>query len=56
MYRTFHEKKCYQLAIKTAMTSSGAFDPGAINEFTKEDRNEVYGRLKQPLDSFRFLR
>jgi hypothetical protein len=56
VYRSFHENKCYQLSIRMAMASSGAFDPGTINEFTKEDWNEVHGRLKQSLDSFRFLK
>jgi hypothetical protein len=56
VYRSFHENKCYQLNIRTAMASSGAFDPGTIREFTKEDWNEVHGRLKQSLDSFKFLK
>jgi hypothetical protein len=56
VYRSFHENKCYQLSIRTAMASSGAFDPGTIREFTKEDWNEVHGRLKVALDSFRFLK
>jgi hypothetical protein len=55
VYRSFHENKCYQLSIRMAMASSGAFDPGTINEFTKEDWNEVHGRLKQAQDSFKFL-
>jgi hypothetical protein len=37
-----------------ATASSGAFDPGTINEFTTEDENEVQGRLKQVLNSFAF--
>jgi hypothetical protein len=56
VYRSFHKNKCYQLSIRTAMASSGAFDPGTIREFTKEDWNEVHGRLKGALDSFRFLK
>jgi hypothetical protein len=56
VYRTFHKNKCYQLAIRTAGASEGAFDPGSINEFSEADRNEVDGRLKKLLDSFRFLK
>jgi len=54
MYRTFHGNKCYELSIRMATASSGAFDPGTINEFTTEDENEVQGRLKQVLNSFAF--
>ena len=56
VYLTFHNNKCYQLAIRTAWASVGAFDPGTINEFTEADSNEVNGRLKQLLDSFKFLK
>ena len=56
VYRNFHENKCYELSIRIATTNAGAYDPGTINEFSKEDWNEVYGRLKQALDSFKFLK
>ncbi len=56
VYRSFHGNKCYELSIRMATASSGAFDPGTINEFTKEDENEVQGRLKQALNSFSFLK
>jgi hypothetical protein len=56
LYRAFHAGKCYQLGIRVATASSGAFDPGTTNEFTKEDWNEVNSRLRQALDSFKFLK
>ncbi len=55
VYRTFHRNKCYQLSIRVAFANSGAFD-GDINEFTKEDADEVRSRLEQARDSFRFLK
>jgi hypothetical protein len=56
VYRAFYKKKCYELAIRTAMTNPGAYDPGTINDFTKEDSDEIHGRLEQALESFRFLK
>ena len=55
VYRTFHENKCYELGIQTAM-ERGGYDASTIKKFTSEDRNEVQGRLKQALNSFAFLR
>lgn len=55
VYRTIHENKCYELSIRMAMASSGAFDPGTIKEFTKKDSDEVEGCLRESLKSFRFL-
>ena len=56
VYRTFHRGRCYELAIRTVMSSPGAFDPGTIKEFTKADWNEVQRPLKQALESFRFVK
>ncbi len=56
IYRVFHNGKCYELGIQQAYTSSGAFDPGAIQEFTKQDQADVHRRLRQALHSFRFLK
>lgn len=55
VYRTFHGNKCYQLSIRIAEADSGAFD-GDINEFTKEDMDEVRSRLEHARDSFLFLK
>ena len=56
IYRVFHNKKCYEVGVQEAHTSSAAYDPGTIKEFTKQDQDEVHNRLKQALDSFRFLK
>ena len=56
VYRAFHAKKCYELGIQTAGSSPGNYDPGTFKEFTQRDRNEVQGRLKQALSSFRFVK
>jgi hypothetical protein len=54
-YRTFHNGKCYELGIQTAI-SRAEYDPGTVKEFTKKDRSEVEGRLRQSLNSFVFLK
>lgn len=54
-YRTFHNGKCYELGIQTAI-SRAEYDPATFKEFTKEDRSEVQGCLKQALNSFVFLK
>jgi hypothetical protein len=57
LYRTFHQGKCYELGIQTATSTRGEDDPaGTIKEFTKKDSDEVQGRLKHAVHSFRFLK
>jgi hypothetical protein len=55
VYRTFHDNKCYELGIQTAM-ERGGYDAGTIKKFTKEDNEEMQRRLKQALNSFTFLK
>ncbi len=55
VYLTFHRRKCYRLSVSMASVSSGAFD-GDINEFSKEDADEVRSRLEQVRDSFTFVK
>ena len=55
IYRAFHNTKCYELGIQTAI-SRGEYDPGTTKEFTKRDSDEVQGRLKEALNSFRFVK
>jgi hypothetical protein len=55
VYRTFHDKKCYELSIQTAI-SRGEYDPETVKEFTRQDSDEVQGRLKQALNSFKFVK
>jgi hypothetical protein len=54
-YVTFHNGKCYGIGITVATANAGTFDPPA-KELTKLDWAEVYARLEQTRDSFRFLR
>lgn len=56
VYRAIHHQTCYELGIQMANTNPGAYETGTIKEFTKEDRDEVQDRLKQALNSFRFLK
>jgi hypothetical protein len=55
-YRVFHENKCYELGIQTANENSGAFDPGTFEEFTKRDGDKVQRRLREPLNTFVFMK
>jgi hypothetical protein len=56
IYRVFHAWKCYELAIQEVTTAHGAYNPGTIQEFTKEDSDEVLARLREALTSFTFLK
>jgi hypothetical protein len=54
-YRTFHKGKCYELGIQNVF-SRAVYDPGTVKKFTKKDSSEVGSRLRQPLNSFVFLK
>ncbi|MGA9391738.1 MAG: hypothetical protein WBV69_14975 [Candidatus Sulfotelmatobacter sp.] len=54
-YRTFHKGKCYELGIQNVV-SRAVYDPGTVKKFTKKDSSEVQSRLRQPLNSFVFLK
>jgi hypothetical protein len=55
LYRTFHRRGCFQMSIRIATVSSGAFDP-PVKELSGKDWDEVNGRLRECLKSFRFLK
>jgi hypothetical protein len=55
-YRAFHHGKCYELGIQTAFENSGDYDPGTIEEFTKQDSDKVDRFLDEPLHTFTFLK
>jgi hypothetical protein len=55
VYRNFHRNTCYELSIRMTSTNPGVFGRPA-KELTQKDRDEVSDRLKQALDSFRFLK
>jgi len=56
IFRTFREKRCYELGIQQVWVSTGGFDAGPFEEFTKDDERVVRIALEQVLDSFRFLK
>ncbi len=56
IYRNFHHGECYSLAIRTAWTNPGNFDPGAIQVLTRNQEREIYDQLEEVLQSFRFTK
>jgi hypothetical protein len=42
--------------VSISSSSFGNFEPGAIEEFTRDDERRVRGDLMTILDSFRFLK
>jgi hypothetical protein len=56
VYRSFHRNVCYELGIRIATTSLGAYDAGTVKEFTSEDEQKVYAFFRHVLDSFKFLK
>lgn len=52
-YRNFHQNRCYELDLRIAFVSIGAFDPGTVKEF---DGEAVHRSLKSVLDTFKFLK
>jgi hypothetical protein len=53
VYRSFHRDKCYELDIRIAFSNPANADPGTMKNF---DFKLVHQRLKQVLDTFRFIR
>jgi hypothetical protein len=56
VYRVFHRNNCYELGILEANSNEAAYDPGTFKEYTARDAAEVRASLKQPLNSFTFLK
>lgn len=52
VYRTFHQRKCYELDIRIAYWNPVNADPGTVRTF---DAKAVQNRLKKVLDTFKFL-
>jgi hypothetical protein len=52
-YRNFHQNRCYELDLRIAFASMGAFDPGTVKGF---DPEAVRRSLKSVLDTFKFLK
>jgi hypothetical protein len=55
IYRAFHGGKCYELGLQTAMVRGG-YDDEVVKRFTKEDAQDVDGKLKEALHSFEFVK
>ena len=53
VYRSFHKDKCYELDIRIASSNPAYADPGTMKNF---DLKLVHQRLKQVLDTFKFIR
>jgi hypothetical protein len=56
LYRTFHDKTCYELGLQQVRESPVGLNPGTFKEFTKQDEQMVQRLLTQVLKSFRFLK
>lgn len=52
-YRNFHQNRCYELDVRVASGSMGAFDPGTVKEF---DGEAVSQALESVLNTFKFLK
>ena len=55
IYRGFRAGTCYELVVQEMTTNPAVYDPGTIQEFTKEDDAEVMGTLTRALRSFQFV-
>jgi hypothetical protein len=53
IYRSFHRDKCYELDIRIAFSNLAYADRGTMKNF---DLKAVHHRLKQVLDSFKFVK
>jgi hypothetical protein len=54
-YRGYLNGRCYELALNVTSSGFGAYDPGAIKEFTRRDEKHVRAKFTRILDSFRLL-
>jgi hypothetical protein len=52
MYRAFVDR-CYAIDLRIATTNFGNYDPGTVKEFKPADREKVFRKLKQVLDTLR---
>jgi hypothetical protein len=58
IYRVFRGGACYEFGFRWASSDPSNIDPYTIkiNQFTKQDADKVSSALKQPVDSFIFLK
>ena len=56
-YRTFHERRCYELAINIDQQDATPYDPGEMPKgFGAEEYDKVRRRLDGVLSTFRFAK
>jgi hypothetical protein len=53
-YRIFVNGRCYEIALHRVYASTGAYDVGSYEEFTKRDDETVQHGLQETLRSFHF--
>jgi hypothetical protein len=53
--RVFNDGACYEIGIQRVHNSTGPFEAGTFKEFTTRDEATVQHRLRETLQSFRFL-
>jgi len=53
--RVFNNGACYEIGIQRVHNSTGPFEAGTFKEFTAQDEATVQHRLREALQSFRFL-
>ena len=53
--RVFNNGACYEIGIQRVHNSTGPFEAGTFKEFTAQDEATVQRRLREALQSFRFL-
>ena len=51
MYRTFVDGNCYAIDVRIATTVFENYDPGTVKKFRPADRDKVFRKLKQVLDT-----
>jgi len=55
LYRTLHEKRCFELSVSETATSPAASDP-PMKTLTRKQAKELDASMSQILHSFRFLK
>jgi hypothetical protein len=50
-YRAFHGGQCYTADLSIATSNYGAMDPARVKEFKPSDFDEMYGKLRQVLNT-----
>lgn len=54
MYRLFNDSTCFEFETRIGTTQLGTYEPGAVEEFTDENRQEVVRELDAIIEAIRF--